>query len=71
MGNSSDIREVASECLWVAEQEGVDKPKQLHHALILAQVFMTFQQELILLPVAACISYGTHTSQQIAKSYKC
>ena len=53
----NNIREVASECFRVAEQQGVDKSKQLHHSLVLAQVFMAFQQKLILMTIAAC----THT----------
>jgi len=52
-GNNYDVREVATQRLWVAQQQRVDKSKQLHYSLILTQVFMAFQQELILVTVAA------------------
>lgn len=41
------------ECLWVIQQQCIDKAEQLHHTFILSQIFMSFQQIHIVLSIAA------------------
>ena len=48
------VREVSPEGVSVAAQQGVDETKQLHDSLVLAQIFVTLQQELVLLPITPC-----------------
>ena len=54
LNESGHLREVASERLGVREKQRVDEAEELHDALVLTQVLVTFQKELVLLAVTPC-----------------
>ena len=54
MTNTGYVREVSSKGVSIAAKQRVDETKELHDSLVLAQIFMTLQQELVLLPITPC-----------------
>lgn len=56
---ASWIPEVLAKRRWVIGQKGVHQAEELHHPLILPQVFVALQEENKLMPVAACEEGGS------------
>lgn len=52
--HAPSIPEVLPKRCWVIGQKGINQAEELHHSLVLPQVFMALQEENKLMPVAAC-----------------
>ncbi len=60
---------MAFEGLRVVGKKGIDQSKQLHHSLVLPQVFVAFEKEHEVLTVATCVCvYSTCVPAVVAQT---